>query len=86
MPQAIKPVIQHSIQRKRPVYTLPPSKKRALSQGKSLNIIHKYYDENFILEDDEEEDIYFINKDGEMESRKSTRRCCEKVDDNNNNN
>ena len=53
--QEIKPVIQHNIQRKRPVFTLPPSKKRSVSQGKPFNLIHKYYDENFILEDDEEE-------------------------------
>ena len=84
MPKMIKPVIQHSIQRKRPVYTLPPSKKRSSSQGKSLNIIHKYYDENFILEDDEEEEACFIrNKDGEVESKRASRRVCENVDENN---
>jgi len=53
----IKPVIQHKIERKRPVYTLPPSKKRSVSQGKPFHLINKYYDENFILEDDEEENI-----------------------------
>ena len=51
----IKPVIQHSIERKRPVFTLPKDKKRPLSEKKSFKIIHKYYDENFILEDDDEE-------------------------------
>jgi hypothetical protein len=50
----IKPVIQHNIQRKRPVFTLPPDKKRCISQGKPFILIQKYYDENFILEDDEE--------------------------------
>ena len=38
--------ILHSQQpkRRRPVYKIPPSKKRAVSQGKSLIFIHKYYD------------------------------------------
>ena len=53
----IKTVIQHNIERKRPVFTLPPSQKRSVSEKKSFNIIHKYYDENFILEDDEENSI-----------------------------
>ena len=42
-------------QKRRPVYKIPPSKKRAVSQGKSLIFIHKYYDENFILEEDNED-------------------------------
>ena len=44
--QEVKPAIQHNIERKRPVYTLPPSKKISVSQGKSFLLIHKYYDEN----------------------------------------
>ena len=53
-------------------------------KGKSLNIIHKYYDENFILEDDEEEEACFIrNKDGEVESKRASRRVCENVDEKN---
>ena len=40
---------------RRPVYKIPPSKKRAVSQGRSLAFIHKYYDENFILEEDNED-------------------------------
>ena len=85
MPKVLKPVIQHSIQRKRPVYTLPPSRKRALSQGKSLNIIHKYYDENFILEDDEEEEVYYKkNKDEEIENEKSYNKTDDKENENNN--
>ena len=40
---------------RRPVYKIPPSKKRAVSQGRSLGFIHKYYDENFILEEDNED-------------------------------
>ena len=41
--------------KRRPVYKIPPSKKRAVSQGRSLAFIHKYYDENFILEEDNED-------------------------------
>ena len=43
--------------KRRPVYKIPPSKKRAVSQGKSLIFIHKYYDENFILEEDNEDNV-----------------------------
>ena len=50
-----KPTKQYKIERKRPVYAVPPSKKRSVSQGKPFNLIQKYYDENYILEDDEEE-------------------------------
>ena len=50
-----KPTKQYQIERKRPVYAVPPSKKRSVSQGKPFILIHKYYDENYILEDDEEE-------------------------------
>ena len=60
--EEIKPVIQHKIERKRPVYSLPPSQKRSVSQGKPFNLINKYYDENFILEDDDEENIK-LNED-----------------------
>ena len=52
-----KPVIQHKIERKRPVYTLPPAKKRLVSKEKLFDLITKYYDENFILEDDKEEEF-----------------------------
>ena len=41
--------------KKRPVFKIPPSKKRAISLGKPLTFIHKYYDENFILEEDNED-------------------------------
>ena len=74
--QEIKPVIQHNIQRKRPVFTVPPSKKRSISQGKPFNIIHKYYDENFILEDDEEEGFkkYIrYNEDSRSDSKDNSR-------------
>ena len=36
------------------MFTLPPSKKRCASHQKPFHLIQKYYDENFILEDDEE--------------------------------
>ena len=39
----------------RPMYKIPPSKKRSISQGNSLAFIHKYYDENFIMEEENED-------------------------------
>lgn len=51
-----KRVIHNRVKRKRPMFKIPPCKKVAVSQGKSLNFIHKYYDENFILEEDDEEE------------------------------
>ena len=41
--------------KRRPVFKIPPSKKRSISQGRSLAFIHKYYDENFILEEENED-------------------------------
>ena len=60
--QEKKSVIQYNIERKRPVFTLP-SKIKLLCQKKRLSLIRKYYDENFILEDDEEEEFkqYIFN-------------------------
>ena len=43
--------------KRRPLYKIPPSKKRSISQGRSLTFIHKYYDENFILEEDNEDNV-----------------------------
>ena len=54
-----KRISHNKIKRRRPVFKIPPCKKASVSQGKSLNFIHKYYDENFILEEDDEEE----NKD-----------------------
>jgi hypothetical protein len=54
-----KRIIHNKVKRRRPVFKIPPCKKISVSQGKSLNFIHKYYDENFILEEDDEEE----NKD-----------------------
>ena len=48
-------VVPQQPKKRRPVYKIPPSKKRAVSQGRSLTFIHKYYDENFILEEDNED-------------------------------
>ena len=71
--QEIKPVIQHNIERKRPVFTLPPDKKRSISQGRPFHLINKYYDESFILEDDEEERFknYIYNNDDSRSDAKS---------------
>jgi hypothetical protein len=54
--------------KRRPVYKIPPSKKRAVSHGKSLNFIHKYYDENFILEEDNEDNV---SDDGNKKQKKN---------------
>jgi hypothetical protein len=51
-----KPTMQYQVERNRPVYAVPPSKKRSVSQGKPFTLINKYYDNNYILEDDKEED------------------------------
>jgi len=40
---------------KRPVYKIPPSKKDYVSQGNALTFIFKYYDENFIMEEENED-------------------------------
>ena len=53
----IMTVEPQKVKKRRPVYKIPPSKKRAVSHGKSLNFIHKYYDENFILEEDNEDNV-----------------------------
>ena len=55
-PKENKQAIQYQVERNRPVYAVPPSKKRSVSQGKPFTLINKYYDENYILEDDKEED------------------------------
>ena len=51
-----KRIVHNKVKRRRPVFKIPPCKKASISQGKSLTFIHKYYDENFILEEDDEED------------------------------
>ena len=40
---------------KRPLYKIPPSKKDYVSQGNALTFIFKYYDENFIMEEENED-------------------------------
>ena len=68
----IKPVIQHNIERKRPVFTLPSDKNNTESQRNPFDLINKYYNENFILEDDEEEIFksYIYNNDNSLDEQK----------------
>ena len=62
--QELKPALQHNVKRKRPVFTLPSVKTRSMNQQKPFHLINKYYDENFILEDDEEIGFkYYIYSD-----------------------
>jgi hypothetical protein len=87
--QEIKPVIQHNIERKRPVFTLPSDKKRSTSQGKPFHLIQKYYDENFILEDDEEEGFkqyIFNNENSRDESFDNSKNININNDNDNDNN
>ena len=51
-----------------PNYILPLYKKRALSQEKPLNLIKKYYDNNFIMEEENEEET-FIDEKKEKETK-----------------
>ena len=70
-PKEFKTVIQHNIERKRPVFAIPPNNNIPISQEKNFHLIQKYYDENFILEDDEEEGFkqyIYVNEDGFDES------------------
>ena len=62
----IKVIEPQKPKKRRPVFKIPPSKKRAISQGKALTFIHKYYDENFILEEDNED----IGSDNENKKNK----------------
>ena len=41
---------------RRPTFLSPPFKKRAYSHGRPFNVIQKYYDDNFIMEEENEED------------------------------
>ena len=66
------------IKHRRPVFKIPPFKKASLSQGKSLNFIHKYYDENFILEEEDDEE------DNNVKGILHTERQRKEKDDNNN--
>ena len=54
---------------KRPLYKIPPSKKDYASQGNALTFIFKYYDENFIMEEENED-----NEDSESESGSKSQR------------
>ena len=72
-----KPALQYKVERNRPLYAVPPSKKRAISQGKPFTLINKYYDENYILEEDEEgeeknEDINNIHIEKNMNNNENS--------------
>ena len=70
-PKEFKAVIQHNIEWKRPVFAIPPNNNIPISQEKNFHLIQKYYDENFILEDNEEEGFkqyIYVNEDGFDES------------------
>ena len=56
-------IILHQTKKRRPLFKIPPSKKRSVSQGKPLTFINKYYDENFIMEEDNEEENLFEEKE-----------------------
>ena len=47
---------QNAINIRKPIYILPAFKKRARSHEKPFNIIHKYYDGNYIMEEENEEE------------------------------
>ena len=49
-------ITQNRMNSKRPIFILPQFKKRSYSQGRPFNLINKYYDENFILEEENEEE------------------------------
>ena len=73
----------------RPVFKIPPFKKASLSQGKSLNFIHKYYDENFILEEDNEEDNKSLKEflfNGKQKNEIKTNNNIRNIHDQNNEN
>ena len=53
------------------MFAIPPNNNIPISQEKNFHLIQKYYDENFILEDDEEEGFkqyIYVNEDGFDES------------------
>ena len=69
------------------MFTLPPDKKRSISQGKPFHLIHKYYDENFILEDDEEEGFkqYIFNNENSRDESVNNSKNYINININNNN-
>ena len=64
---------------RRPVYKIPPSKKRSISQGKSLQFIHKYYDENFILEEENENDDNISDEETDKLKTSQSKKIFEEV-------
>ena len=78
--------VHKKVKHLRPVFKIPPFKKASLSQGKSLNFIHKYYDENFILEEDDDGEENNNNKDLPNTERKMDEKNKSNNFENNNNN
>ena len=78
--------VHKKVKHLRPVFKIPPFKKASLSQGKSLNFIHKYYDENFILEEDDDGEENNNNKDLPNTERKMNEKNKSNNFENNNNN
>ena len=71
------------------MFTLPSDKKSSTSQGKPFHLIQKYYDENFILEDDEEEGFkqyIFNNENSRDESFDNSKNININNDNDNDNN
>ena len=57
-----KRVDKNKLSIKTPNYIIPPFKKRALSHESPFNLIKKYYDNNFIMEEDNEEETFIDDK------------------------
>ena len=69
-------VLRNKVKRKRPVFKIPACKKASVSQGQSLSFIFKYYDENFILEDEYEEEKANKEKIPESERKEKKENIC----------
>ena len=69
-------IIRNKVKRKRPVFKIPPCKKAVIKRGKSLSFIFKYYDENYILEDDNEEEKVIRDKITESEKKERKENIC----------
>ena len=58
-----------------PIYILPTFRKRARSHERPFNIIHKYYDGNFIVEEENEEETNIdINKEYKNEDKENIKK------------
>ena len=66
---------QNAINIRKPIYVLPTFKKRARSHEKPFNLIHKYYDGNFIMEEENEEETNIDNnKENQNEEKKNSKK------------